>query len=200
MSAALLAVQAAQTVPAEGMSPTVTIVVAVILLLLSCALAITEFLIVSWGMLLVGSVVSAVAAIVMAFSVSNVAGWIFVLAVPILGIMTVRTGFRLMRRNKALILPTEVVGDAGYHHAAEAAGVRVGSVGVLVTPAVPSGRAKFSGTHGDIELDVLVHGQVLSTGDRVIVLAISGPVLEVEPAPTTTTQSSPPSNPNSPKA
>ena len=199
MNAALLVSQAVQSAPGDGMSPTTTIVVAVVLLFLSCALAITEFLLVSWGMLLVGAVVSAVAAVVMAFSISASAGWIFVFAALVMSFLSVRTGFRLMRRNKAIVLPTELREDAGYHHAAEAAGVRVGTIGVLVTPAVPSGRATFSGTHGEIELDVQVQGQVLSSGDRVIVLAISGPTLEVGHVSASAAPHSPTINSNSPK-
>lgn len=179
MNALLDAVQpATQT----GMSAATTLTWAVVLLLLGAALAITEFLVVSWGMLLVGAVVSWIAAIALAFQVSQAAGWIFVVITPALAVVVVRAGIALMRRNRSAVVAEEITADAGYRHAANAAGIAAGTIGELVTPATPSGRARFPGRAGPVELDVRVQGQTLERGERVVVLAIDGPTVTVAPA------------------
>jgi membrane-bound ClpP family serine protease len=184
MSLELLA-QVAAPVADTAMSAQAAIAWAIALLLLSAALAIVEFLVVSWGMLLVGAAISSIAAIALAFHASTAAGWIFVVIVPALFAVIIRSGFGLMRRNAAAVLPTEITADAGIHHAAAQAGVAVGSLGELATNAFPTGRARFNGPHGPVELDVQVQGAVLSRGERVVVLAIDGAVIFVGAAPDT---------------
>lgn len=164
---------------APAMSTGAAIGWATVLLLLSAALAVTEFLVVSWGMLLVASAISALAAIALAFQVSSVAGWGFLVATVVIGLVSVRSGMGLLRRNRAAVITAEVTADAGYRHAADAAGVGVGTIGELVTQAVPSGRARFPGRNGPVELDIRVQGPVLAPGDRVVVLAIDGPTITV---------------------
>lgn len=168
---------------AEAMSTGSAIAWAVVLMLLAAGLAVVEFMIVSWGMLLVAAVISAIAGIALAFHASPLAGWLFVAATPALIFLVLRTGFAVMRRNKAAVLSTEVTEDAGYRHAAEAAGITVGAVGELVTAAYPTGRARFAGRGGPVDLDVQVQGAVLPKGARVAILAIDGPVITVGPAP-----------------
>jgi membrane-bound ClpP family serine protease len=185
MIAALLAAAESAAPATQALPPAQAIAWAIALLLLAALLAITEFLLVSWGMLLLASVVSAVAAVYLAFSASTVVGWLFVAAVPVLGVAVVRTGLALMRRNTAMVQRAEVTADAGYRHAAAAAGVGIGAVGELVTPATPTGRARFAGAHGPVELDVQVRGPVLARGDRVVVLSLDGPVIGVGAAPDT---------------
>lgn len=180
----LLAQVAAAAEPV-GMSMASAIAWAVALLVLAAALAVVEFLVVSWGMLLVGSVISAIAAVALAFQAHPTAGWIFVVIVPILGYFVCRSGFALMRRNSAAVLPTELTEDAGVRHTAEQAGIAVGAVGEMTTNAFPTGRARFNGTHGPVVLDVQVQGPVASCGDRVVILAISGPAITVAAAPDT---------------
>jgi membrane-bound ClpP family serine protease len=170
---------------AEGMSAGGLIAWAAVLMLLAAGLAVVEFMIVSWGMLLVGAMISAIAAIALAFHASPFAGWLFVAATPALIFLVLRTGFAIMRRNKAAVMSAEVTADAGYRHAAEAAGVAVGAVGELVTAAYPTGRARFAGRTGPVDLDVQVQGAVLPKGDRVVILAINGPVITVAAAPVT---------------
>ena len=57
---------------------------------------------------------------------------------------------------------SEVAEDAGYRHVAERLVVGPGARGVLVTPARPTGRARFAGG----ECDVQVHGPVPRDGGR----------------------------------
>ena len=168
---------------AEAMSTGGLIAWAVVLMLLAAGLAVVEFMIVSWGMLLVGAMISAIAAIALAFHAAPVAGWAFVAVTPALILLVLRTGFAVMRRNKAAVMSAEVTADAGYRHAAEAAGVAVGALGELVTAAYPTGRARFAGRGGPVDLDVQVQGAVLPKGDRVVILAINGPVITVAAAP-----------------
>jgi membrane-bound ClpP family serine protease len=178
----ILLAQAAAPAAEAGMSWQSAIAWAIALLLLSAALAIVEFLVVSWGMLLVGATISAIAAIALAFHASDTAGWIFVGIVPVVFVLVLRTGFGLMRRNPAAVLPTEITADAGIRGLAAEAGVAVGTIGELATNAFPTGRARFGGIRGPVELDVQVQGAVLSKGERVVVLAIDGPVITVGPA------------------
>lgn len=180
-----LLAQVAATAEPLGMSMASAITWAVALLILAAALAVVEFLVVSWGMLLIGSVISAIAAIALAFHAHPSAGWIFVVIVPVIAVFVCRAGFAIMRRNSAAVLPTELTEDAGARHVAERAGIAVGALGEMATNAFPTGRARFNGPHGPVELDVQVQGAVLSRGDRVVVLAISGPAITVGAAPDT---------------
>ncbi len=179
MSWTLLAQVAAPAVESTAMSPQSAIAWAIALLILSAGLAIVEFLVVSWGMLLVGAAVSSIAAIALAFHAHPMAGWTFVVIVPVLFVFIIRSGFGLMRRNAAAVLPTEITADAGIRHQATQAGVAVGTLGELVTNAFPTGRARFGGTGNPVELDVQVQGAVLSKGERVVVLSIDGAVISV---------------------
>jgi membrane-bound ClpP family serine protease len=184
MISALLAQVATAPEPAV-MSVASAIAWAVALLVLAAALAVVEFLVVSWGMLLVGSVISAIAAVALAFQANTTVGWIFIGIVPVLAYYVCRSGFSLMRRNSAAVMPTELTEDAGVRHTAERAGVAIGALGEMTTNAFPTGRARFSGAHGPVVLDVQVQGPVLSSGDRVVILAISGPSITVGAAPDT---------------
>ena len=174
-----LAQVASPVTESAAMSPQSAIAWAIALLILSAGLAIVEFLVVSWGMLLVGAAVSSIAAIALAFHAHPTAGWIFVVIVPVLFVVIIRSGFGLMRRNAAAVLPTEITADAGIRNQATQAGVAVGTLGELVTNAFPTGRARFGGTRSPVELDVQVQGAVLSKGERVVVLSIDGAVISV---------------------
>jgi membrane-bound ClpP family serine protease len=176
--------EAAQAAPA-AMSPTAAIGWASLLLVLAGVLAVVEFLVVSWGMLIIGAVISAVAAVALSFQAGPAAGWTFLVLTPGVGIAAVAIGLRLMRRTKAAVMSTEITADAGLHHVADSHGVGPNALGELMTKAYPTGRARFNGRHGPVELDVVVQGAVLDQGARVVVLAISGPTITVGPAPDT---------------
>ena len=183
MNPFLLAQVVAPVAEAAPMSAQTAIAWAIALLILSAALAIVEFLIVSWGMLLIGATVTSIAAIALAFHASPAAGWVFVAIVPVMAFFIVRSGFVLMKRNSAAVLPTEITADAGIRQVATQAGVAVGTIGELVTNAFPTGRARFGGEKAPVTLDVQVQGAVLSRGERVVVLAIDGAVITVGPVP-----------------
>jgi len=148
------------------------------LLVLSVALLVLELFVVSFGILLVASIASAVAAIHYAFVASDVTGWTMAVVVPALAVVLGRWGLARIRRSRRLVTHSEITAEAGYHHHAEEVGVRPGAVGVMVTPARPSGRARFEGG----ECDVQVQSGSLGRGARVVVLRIDGPIVFVTPA------------------
>ena len=156
------------------------------LLVLAVALLVLELFVVSFGVLLVASIASAVGAIHYAFAASDAAGWAMAAAVPILAVVLGRWGLARIRRSRTLVPKGEITAEAGYHHHAETVGVRPGAAGVMVTPARPSGRARFAGG----ECDVQAQSGVLARGAKVTVLRIDGPIVFVAPTadPHDTTQ------------
>jgi membrane-bound ClpP family serine protease len=175
--------QAPDLAPAEAAGfPLGTLVGAVLMLGLAAVLLAVEFLLVSWGLLAVAAVGSALIACAMAFSVAAGVGYAFVIATPLAGAMVTTWGLARMQRSRA-VPRAEITADAGYRHAATAIGVAVGSAGVLVTDAFPAGRARFAGTHAGSELDVEVQGPTAQRGDAVVVIGISGPTVLVQKVP-----------------
>ena len=148
------------------------------LLALAVALLVLELFVVSFGILLVASIASAGGAIHYAFVASDAIGWAMTAAVPILAIVLARWGIARIRGSRRLVAQSEITAEAGYHHHAEKVGVHPGAVGVMVTPARPSGRARF---HGG-ECDVQVQSGSLGRGAKVVVLHIDGPIVFVAPA------------------
>lgn len=146
------------------------------LLALAVVLLVLEIFIVSFGLLLVAAVACAGGAIYLAFAASSVAGWFFVLLVPLLGFFLVRWGIRRIRHSR-IVPQSEISSEAGYHHVADRIGVEPGSTGTLITRARPSGRARFDGG----ECDVQVRGGSLERGDQVVVQQIEGPIVFVVP-------------------
>lgn len=147
---------------------------AVVLLLVGLALFVIEFFVVSFGVLTVAAVLSVTAAIYFAFSFSDLVGWLFAIATPLIGVMIVRWGLRRIRTS-SMVPQTEITADAGYHHVAERLGIAVGSVGTLVTSARPSGRARFAGG----ECDVQVQGLPVEPDTKIVVKRIDGPIIFV---------------------
>ena len=150
---------------------------ALALLALGIVLLVFEFFIVSFGLLLACSIASTAAAIYFAFRASDVIGWTMVIVVPILAVFLVRRGFARLRTSR-IVPKSEITGEAGYHHVADRLGIRPGSIGTMVTPARPSGRARFPGG----ECDVQVRGGTLEASDRVVVGEIDGAIVFVRPA------------------
>jgi membrane-bound ClpP family serine protease len=68
-----------------------------------------------------------------------------------------------------------VTGTAGYRHVAERLGIAIGSSGVMVTAARPTGRARFAGG----ECDVQTRGRPLEKNTPIIVKQIDGPMIFV---------------------
>ena len=152
-----------------------TFALACLLLLLSLGILVAEFFLVSFGLLAIAAVATAGAAIYFAFVTSDLVGWVFVVIVPLLAAATVRWGIARVQRS-GLVPQAEISEDAGYHHVTAELGIQVGAEGEMVTPARPSGRARFE--HG--ECDVQTHGRALERGAPVVVTAIDGPQVFVE--------------------
>ena len=150
---------------------------ALALLALGVVLLILEFFVVSFGLLLVSSIVSVACAIYLAFLASDAFGWGLTLSTPIIAVLVVRWGLNRIQTSR-VVPQSEITSEAGYHHVADRIGARVGSVGVLVTMARPTGRARFAGG----ECDVQVHGPALERDARVVVRSIDGPIIFVSPA------------------
>ena len=148
------------------------------LLILAVALLVLEIFVVSFGILLVASIASAVAAIHYAFTASDAAGWAMTVAVPVLAVVLGRWGLVRIRTSRRLVPKSEITAEAGYHHHAEEVGVYPGAEGVMVTRARPSGRACFAGG----ECDVQAQSGSLGPGEKVVVLRIDGPIVFVAPA------------------
>ncbi|MEM7252257.1 MAG: hypothetical protein AAF493_12615 [Pseudomonadota bacterium] len=165
------------------------LLLAVGLLALSLALFVLEVFVVSFGLLLVCAVGAAGGAIYFGFVASPAIGWAMLMVVPIIGFFVGRWGIAKLQRSK-LVPQTDITGEAGYHHRTDAIGVGPGAIGVMVTPARPSGRAKFDGG----ECDVQVKGGALDRGASVIVDRIDGPSVFVVPNPSDAPV--PSSNPN----
>ena len=150
---------------------------ALLLLLVGIALLILDFFIVSFGLLSVAALASVVFAINFAFQIDPLLGYGLIVFATLITVITVRWGFARLRSSNA-IPKAEINGDAGYHHLAERLGVEVGSQGVMVTPALPSGRARFKGG----ECDVQVRSGSLDINSKVVVERIDGPIIFVNAA------------------
>ena len=148
------------------------------LLVLAVGLLVLEIFVVSFGVLLVASIASAGAAIHYAFAAHDAAGWTMAVATPVLAGVLARWGLARVRTSRRLVAQGEITAEAGYHHHAEAIGVHPGAAGVMVTPARPSGRARFDGG----ECDVQAHSGSLARGATIVVLRIDGPIVFVAPA------------------
>jgi membrane-bound ClpP family serine protease len=154
------------------------LLLALALLVGAAALLVLEFFIVSFGLLLAASLACVAGAIYFAFQAGDVAGWVVITLVPPLGYFISRWGLRRIQ-TAGLIKQTEIRGEAGYHHFTDSLGIAPGSLGVMVTPARPSGRARFSGG----ECDVQMTSGVLEVGNEVTVERIEGAVVYVLAVP-----------------
>ena len=149
-------------------------VIAVALLAVAALCLFLEFLFVSYGLLGITALGCAIAGIIIGFGSSPVVGWALVAATPVLAAVVVTWGLhRLM--NSGLVPKDAITEDAGYRHACSEMGITSGSRGILITDAMPTGRARFSGG----EIDVLVEGPVASTGTSITVRRIEGPTVLV---------------------
>ncbi len=162
---------------AAGLEPWAQLLIALGLLLLAASLLLVEFFVVSWGLLSVAAGGAAYAACALAFAVSPLYGWVFVAACPLAAAIIVPWGLRRLQASRA-VPKVEITEDAGYRHHTDALGVVPGSLGELVTDALPTGRARFPGG----EIDIAVEGNGLPRGTRVVVLRIEGPIVTVRTA------------------
>jgi membrane-bound serine protease (ClpP class) len=147
------------------------LLIAVLLLLAAVALAVIEFVVVSMGLLTLAALGCATGAVLLAFSVSPLAGWWFVMATAVAAVGTLIAGLGLLRR---LTAGPSITAAAGYAHQV-AGNLMVGADGILLTDAWPTGRARF----GDAELHVSVAAGGLPRGSAVRVLHLDGAVITV---------------------
>jgi len=190
LSAALAA--ADPTTPIPAVEPAVAlgywtkVGLAVLLLAVAGGLACLEFVVVSGGLIAIAAVACGIGSVILAFSAGPGPGWTIAVALPVVAVLSLRWGVRALTRS-TLVVQAEITADAGIHHAASALGVAVGSTGVLLTPAMPTGRARFADAAGHLgEIDVVVSGAVLDRGADVRVIAIAGATITVIAAPTAT--------------
>src|SRR6185369_8418192 len=97
---------------------------------------------VSFGILGVISAILALAGVIMAWSVAPLAGLGAILLAGFGVFASIRLGSTLLS-DSPLAAHDEIKDDAGYHHTTTNLGIAPGSLGVLVTPASPTGRARF---------------------------------------------------------
>lgn len=179
----LLPFWAADAAVAAEAFPWGTLALAAFLLLLAVAMAVAEVFVASMGILALGALTCGVLSILTAFGISAAAGWAFLVLVPLVGVLV--AAWCLKRLQGSQLVPrAAITADAGYHQATGRIGLAIGAIGVLVTDAVPSGRARFTGATGSDELDVTVSGAAGRKGERVRLLRIEGPLITVavEPA------------------
>lgn len=150
---------------------------AIVLMLAGFALLIAEIFVVSFGLLLAAAIASMGAAVYFAFGAGATFGWAFLAVSAVAAAAVLRWGLKRIRESN-VVPKAEVAGDAGYRHAAERIGVAVGSEGIMVTAAFPTGRARFPGGECDVQAQ---HGAV-EADTPVIVRRIDGPIVFVSEA------------------
>jgi len=160
---------------AEVLLPLVdSLVYAFVLLLIGFSLLVLEIFVVSFGLLLAAGVACLGASVYFAFGAGTAVGWLFLSVSTVVGIGVLRWGVKRIR-GSSVVPKAEIAADAGYHHVAERIGVGIGSTGVMVTSALPTGRARFSGGECDVQVQ---HGP-LEAGTAVVVRRIDGPIVFV---------------------
>ena len=151
-----------------------SILYAIGLLALALALLVLEVFVVSFGLITIVSLACLAGAVYLAFGVGTGFGWLFLAVATVASALVIRWGMGRIRQSK--MVPTaQISADAGYRHVAQRIGVDVGSTGVMVTTAYPTGRARFPGGECDVQSR---HGP-LQVGASVVVQSIDGPVVFV---------------------
>ena len=161
---------------AEIMPSVSALTLATIFLVLAVALLLIEVCTVASGVLLIASAGAGIAAIVVAFLAGPATGLVFLIGAPLLLIGISIWGFRRLQKSR-LVAQEEITAQAGYSAQAQAHGILIGSVGVMLTDAMPSGRARFD----EHEYDVAATSGFLSRGQTVRVVALEGAEILVQP-------------------
>lgn len=159
---------------ASTMAPEALAALAIGLVLVAAALIILEFFVISGGIISALAAMLAVGGIILGFEVGNGLGWGMLLLTPVLFIVCVRVGLRRLQ-SSPLVTQSTVDGDAGYRQFATRFGIAAGSIGVMVTNAMPTGRCRFDGG----EADVAMNRGSAKVGQQVRVLRIDGPTIYV---------------------
>ncbi|NRA39906.1 MAG: hypothetical protein HRU15_17320 [Planctomycetes bacterium] len=156
-------------------NPALTIAAALALMMVASFLVFLELIILSAGLLSLLALAAGTCACYLGFEAGPAAGWSLIIMSPICTIFAIRLGLQLMQHSSHMVPKAEIEADAGYHHVATAAGVVIGSIGTLVSDAMPTGKAKFGQGH----VNVVVQGSAGDQGDSIKVIKIDGPSIEV---------------------
>ncbi len=159
---------------ADPLGPIPSLILAVVLLIVALLVLLLEFFVVSGGLLALIALVLSVAAVSLAFAAHPVAGWLFVVTAPVAAVLVAKWGLARLQRTR-LVAQEVIGGNAGIAESSAQRGIEVGSVGEMMTKAMPSGRAHFPRGSAD----VTAKGGTLSAGDRVRVIGIAGPSIYV---------------------
>ena len=138
-------------------------------------MALGEVFLVTGGIFGVAAAILAVWAVVEAFAVHALFGWALLAVIPFLTWWIIRFGLQRILTS-SMVPQSEIDDHAGAEHIAAEHNISIGSEGVMVTPALPSGSAQF----GSTQVDVHSRSGVLESGDPVKVVCTDGPVLQVE--------------------
>jgi membrane-bound ClpP family serine protease len=137
--------------------------------------ALAEVFLVTGGIIGVMAAILAIWAVVEAFAVHPLFGWALLAALPFIAWWIIRFGLQHILQS-AMVPQSSIDDHAGAAHAAAEHGVSIGTLGTMVTTALPSGSAAFAGH----QLDVHSVSGALEVGESVRVVAMNGPVLQVE--------------------
>jgi len=151
-----------------------SLIYAFVLLLIGFALLVLEIFVVSFGLLMTAGIACLGVSVYFAFGAGTAVGWLFLTVSIVVGAWVLRWGFNRIR-GSSMVPKAEIAADAGYRHAAERIGVGVGSAGVMVTSAFPTGRARFPGGECDVQVQ---HG-TLEADTPILVRRIDGPIVFV---------------------
>jgi membrane-bound ClpP family serine protease len=175
-SSVLFAVQNAvqETAPQTAQATVNEAILAIFLIVVAVVLLLLEILVVSYGLLAISALGFAIAGISIGFSASPVVGWILLAVTPILTFAVVSWGFKRLQRSP-LVPKMAITDDAGYRHQSERLGITAESRGILVTDAMPTGRARFDNG----EIDVQIEGPAALKGSHIKVRRIEGPSIIV---------------------
>ena len=133
-----------------------------------------EMLLVSGGILGFIALIAAITGAVGAFEIHSAFGWGYLFTTPIIAAAILHWGIQRLP-NSGLAARSEITETSGYaDHVAEQ-NITVGSIGTLITPAMPTGQASFD----EHVIDVHAEGGYLETGTSVRVVAISGTSVSV---------------------
>jgi membrane-bound serine protease (ClpP class) len=175
----LLAAATGSTEAAEAAngSAAALIGVAAVLVLVAVALFFLEALFPSFGVITIAGLVCVAGALVAAFQVSRLVGFVFV-AIAVLAIpATALIAVRLLRKTGVILEDVTGPKEAGGAARDGGAALKPGAVGVAITALRPSGTAVFD----DRRESVVTAGQMVGANEQVEVVEVQGARTVVRP-------------------
>ncbi len=151
MASGSLSVVSVTSTHLSALSGDSSLILAFLLMILAVALVLIEVFVVSFGVLMMSAAVIGVISLILAAQ-HGVTPALMIGLLGSIGVWgAIVYGFRILRRS-SLISGSTVEATSGYLHAVNTAQVTVGSKGILLTAARPSGRARFPDGY---EIDVI---------------------------------------------